>query len=182
MLAPVSSPAATTLSGCSITPKSAPALPALPSWPIRSRDASAEQAELPRDGFGGAIISLGPHTDAVLDHFNLSDTLLPRLRVLTTTVRSSKWEATLRGDQWGLGYDQAINLSNAMLADIKNQPMPQLQVPILYISDPKLLTSSHSNPKASCCPFLSFSSTLRSWPPWWLCLYFKMGYVSLFLA
>jgi hypothetical protein len=82
----------------------------------------------PCDEFRGAIVSLGPHTDIVLDRFNLNDTLVPRLRTLSTTVRSSKWEATLRSAQWGLSHDQAANLSSAMIADIKNEQFVRIKV------------------------------------------------------
>ena len=138
---------------------SANASPALSPLPSNAQDAFSEQPVLPCDGFGGALISLGPQTDAVLDRFNLDDTLLPRLRVLTTTVRSSKWEATLRRSQWGLSYEQAVNLSKAMLADIKNQSLPQLQVPnCTILTLDSLLTSSHSVPKAFCHLYFNFSS------------------------
>jgi hypothetical protein len=80
------------------------------------------------DDFDGAIITFGPETDAILDRFLLGDALLLRLRVLTTTVRSSCWEAVLRGDDWGLTYEQAANLSWAILADIKNQKHVQFEV------------------------------------------------------
>jgi hypothetical protein len=40
--------------------------------------------------FGGALISLGQNTDTVLDRFYFPDTLVLRLRELTTSVRSSK--------------------------------------------------------------------------------------------
>jgi hypothetical protein len=73
------------------------------------------------DGFRGAIISLGPQTDAVLDCFMLDDTWVPRLRVLTHQVRSSKWEANLRN--LGLSYEQAANLLKAMLVDA-HAPQP----------------------------------------------------------
>ena len=68
------------------------------------------------DGFKGAIISIGPHTDAIIDCYNLDDKLLSSLRVLSTTIRSSKWEAELRN--WGLNFEQASKLSTAMLADL----------------------------------------------------------------
>lgn len=70
------------------------------------------------DGFDGTIIAIGPRTDAVLDRFNLPDTLIPRLRVLTQNRRSSQWEATLRTDRWGLSYEQAANLASAMAEDL----------------------------------------------------------------
>jgi hypothetical protein len=80
------------------------------------------------DGFQGAIISIGPHTDAALDRFGLDDNLVPRLRVLTRTVRDTKWERTLRTVHWGLSYEQAVNLADAMKHDIKVQQGQQVQV------------------------------------------------------
>ena len=65
-----------------------------------------------------AIISIGSNTDAALDRFHLDDNLIPQLHKLMTTVRSSKWEAKLRTADWGLSYEQAVTLSNALQADI----------------------------------------------------------------
>ena len=83
------------------------------------------------DGFEGAIIAFGPETDSILDRFELGDHLIPRLRVLTTTVRSSRWEAVLRTEEWGLNYEQAVKLSGALLADIKRQRFLQAKVSII---------------------------------------------------
>ncbi|KIK21242.1 hypothetical protein PISMIDRAFT_104345 [Pisolithus microcarpus 441] len=71
---------------------------------------------------GSPLISVGPNTDAVLDRFGLGDDLLPRLHVLVRTVRSSRWEVVLRAAPWSLTYEQASNLSRALLADIKGTP------------------------------------------------------------
>jgi hypothetical protein len=84
--------------------------------------------------FGGALISIGPNTDAMFDRFGFPDKLLPRLRVLTTTICSSKWEAVLRSRQWGLTYEQVANLSKAMVADIKNEPMVPVKVCITVLA------------------------------------------------
>ncbi|KAF8131400.1 hypothetical protein EV363DRAFT_1165026 [Boletus edulis] len=65
---------------------------------------------------GSVLISIGPKTDATLDQFGLGDDLLPRLHVLVRTVRSSRWEATLR--TWDLSSDQATNLSCALRTDL----------------------------------------------------------------
>jgi hypothetical protein len=98
------------------------------------------------DGFDGAIIAFGPETDSVIDRFLLSDGLLPRLRILTTTVRSSRWEAVLRGEDWGMTYEQAVNLSRALLADIKNQKLVQSKVCTSY---DLLKLSTESSPTAT---------------------------------
>jgi len=73
------------------------------------------------DRYHGAIVSIGPLSDAVLDRFGISDLVIPKLRVLTQTIRSSRWEETLRKGDWGLTYEQAANLSQAMYTDISRQ-------------------------------------------------------------
>ena len=70
------------------------------------------------DGFHGAIISIGTQTDSVLDRFDLGDSIVPRLRVLMQTVRSGRWEAILRSSQFGLSYEQASKLTDAMMKDL----------------------------------------------------------------
>ncbi|KIK18696.1 hypothetical protein PISMIDRAFT_108977 [Pisolithus microcarpus 441] len=75
-----------------------------------------------QSAFGSLLVSIGPSTDAVLDHFGLEDDLLPRLHILVGTVHSSCWEAILRAVPWNLTYEQASNLSRALLADIKGTP------------------------------------------------------------
>ena len=80
------------------------------------------------DGFHGALISIGPETDAVIDRFALDDNLLPRLRVLTQQVRSSRWETVLRTPHWGLSYEQSANLARAMQADICGRRDRDIQV------------------------------------------------------
>lgn len=68
-------------------------------------------------GFEGAIISIGPETDAMIEYFRLADTVVPRLRDLTQTVRSSRWEEVLRV-KWGLTFEQASKISTAMQSDL----------------------------------------------------------------
>ena len=77
-----------------------------------------------KDGYQGAIISIGTETDSVLDRFDLDDSLIPRLRVLTQTVRSSRWERVLRSHRFGLAYEQAAKLTDAMLKDIGRTATP----------------------------------------------------------
>ena len=60
------------------------------------------------------IISIGTETDSVLDRFDLDDSLIPRLRVLMQTVRSSRWERVLKSHRFGLAYEQAAKLTDAM--------------------------------------------------------------------
>jgi hypothetical protein len=84
------------------------------------------------DGFQGAIISIGPHTDAALDRFGLGDNLVPCLCVLTRTIHDTKWEWTLQTVHWGLSYEQAVNLADAMKHDIRVQQGQQVQVSHYY--------------------------------------------------
>ena len=77
---------------------------------------------IPDSAPGSPLISLGPHTDAVLNRFSFGDDVLPHLHILVGTVRSSHWEAILRGTPWNLTYEQASNLSSALLADLKGTP------------------------------------------------------------
>jgi hypothetical protein len=70
------------------------------------------------DGYEGAIVSIGPLTDTVLDRFQLDDSLIPRLRKLTQNFRSSRWEQKLREREWALSYEQAVNISRALQGDI----------------------------------------------------------------
>ncbi|KIK35331.1 hypothetical protein CY34DRAFT_96298 [Suillus luteus UH-Slu-Lm8-n1] len=65
------------------------------------------------------LISIGPRTDAIIDWFKMDDTVLLRLHQLVGSVRSSRWEAVLRSSKWNLTYEEASNLTNALLADIQ---------------------------------------------------------------
>jgi hypothetical protein len=96
------------------------------------------------DGFKGAIISIGPRTDAVFDRFHLDDSILPKLRRLTATVRSSKWEVALRSCEWELNNELAANLASAMIADITNEP-PIVSIKVhIFIRCPSLYDISIS--------------------------------------
>lgn len=74
--------------------------------------------------FGGALISLGPQTDALLQRFHFDDSIVRRLRILTQTVRSSRWEEVLRTDsEWGLTFEQASKISDALSLDITGRAL-----------------------------------------------------------
>jgi len=98
------------------------------SLPDHSRSVvSPKRRFLIDDGFKGAIVSVGPHTDAIIDRYSLDDKLLSSLRILSKTIRSSKWETELRN--WGLNFEQASKLSSAMLADLDcHAPSAQIKV------------------------------------------------------
>ncbi|KAG2155232.1 uncharacterized protein EDB93DRAFT_1101805 [Suillus bovinus] len=69
--------------------------------------------------FTPPLISLGPHTDAVLDRFKMDDMMLLRLHAFIRSIRSSHWEAVLRSPKWDLTYEQASNLARALLVDLQ---------------------------------------------------------------
>ncbi|KIM63446.1 hypothetical protein SCLCIDRAFT_24338 [Scleroderma citrinum Foug A] len=70
--------------------------------------------------FGPALLSLGPHSDTVVDRFKLGNEFLPKMWELVSSVRSSKWEQTLRSSPYNLTYEQALNLTHAMQADVQS--------------------------------------------------------------
>ncbi|KIL56719.1 hypothetical protein M378DRAFT_16816 [Amanita muscaria Koide BX008] len=74
------------------------------------------------DGFRGALISIGPATDTVLKQFGIQDAFIPRLRVLSQTVRSSQWQFKLRTAEYGLTFEQSMNIAEAMEHDILRRP------------------------------------------------------------
>jgi hypothetical protein len=100
--------------------------PAIASLPVNPR--SSLQLDNPARTLKNAIISMGSNTDTALDRFHLDDNLIPQLRTLVTTTRSSKWEAKLRGRDWGLSYEQAVTLSNALHADLGVARLVTVQV------------------------------------------------------
>lgn len=83
---------------------------------------------MPVIAYGPPIISIGPNTDVVLDRFKMGDGLIPRLRELTTTVRNTRWEATLRSPKWGLTFEQAVHLTNALNADLQGSKSEAIMV------------------------------------------------------
>ena len=64
------------------------------------------------------IFSIGPETDAAIDLFKFPDSFAPRLRHMVCTVRSGCWLRALQAPKWGLGLEEAVALSNALLADL----------------------------------------------------------------
>lgn len=63
------------------------------------------------------IIRFGAETDIALERLKLQDSIIPHLRHLAYSTRSSKWEQTLRGPQWSFTYEQAVVISRAMIED-----------------------------------------------------------------
>lgn len=74
------------------------------------------------DGFHGAIISVGPETDQVLGYHGIDDDIIPRLRVLSQTVKSSHWKFKLRDPRYKLTTDQAVDIAQAMMNDFMRKP------------------------------------------------------------
>lgn len=77
------------------------------------------ETEIEAPSLMAPLISIGPRTDAIIDRFKMDDTVLLRLHQLVGSVRSSRWEAVLRSSKWNLTYEEASNLTNALLADIQ---------------------------------------------------------------
>ncbi|KAG1884168.1 hypothetical protein F4604DRAFT_1920019 [Suillus subluteus] len=65
------------------------------------------------------LISIGPHTDAIIDRFKMDDTVLLRLHQLIRSVCSSRWEAVLHSPEWNLTYEEVSKLTHALIADIQ---------------------------------------------------------------
>ncbi|EPQ50028.1 hypothetical protein GLOTRDRAFT_141640 [Gloeophyllum trabeum ATCC 11539] len=64
------------------------------------------------------IISIGSHTDAVIDQLHLDDNLIPKLHEIPCSVRSSRWKEAILRDGWDLSESDAHSLAQAMLSDI----------------------------------------------------------------
>jgi len=112
-----------------------PAAHAIPNTPLLQEDIAAHHS-LRKPVRAVAIVSIGSNTDVAIDRFGFDDSLIPRLHTLVTTVRSSKWEAKLRGADWGLSFEQAVTLSNALCLDLevaklKTQPARHTNIFIL---------------------------------------------------
>ena len=75
---------------------------------------------------GPVLLSLGPHLDAVIDHYKLGDKSLPKLQVLVGSVRSSKWEEAMRSPPFSLTFEQVLNLAHALQADLQGTQSAQL--------------------------------------------------------
>lgn len=92
-------------------------------------DLDLDDGVLTKYSSGEFLLSIGPETDNVLDRFRLSDSLIPQLRVLAQTVRSSRWESVLHSREWGLSMEQAANISTALLLDIQPH-YPRVVAPV----------------------------------------------------
>jgi hypothetical protein len=84
-----------------------------------------------RPKFCPPLISIGPHSDVVLDKFKLGDDILPRLHTLLGTVRSSLWEDVLKSPEWNLSREQAVFLTRALLADVNGTS--KSSVPVVQV-------------------------------------------------
>ena len=68
-----------------------------------------------------ALISIGSATDAALNYLQISDQIIPRLCVMTTTFWSSCWVSVLESSEFGhLSRENATILAAALLLDIKH--------------------------------------------------------------
>ncbi|KAG9309561.1 hypothetical protein JVU11DRAFT_10540 [Chiua virens] len=68
--------------------------------------------------FTPPLISIGTHSDTVLDQLSLEDTCLLHLHALCGSVRSNHWVTRLAGPEWNLCPDQAAALVLALLKDV----------------------------------------------------------------
>ncbi|KAG6908714.1 hypothetical protein DXG01_003559 [Tephrocybe rancida] len=107
---------------------------------VTLRARKGHDSDIIDDGFSGALISIGPRTDAVLDRFQLQAQEIPALRVLSQSERSSKWEEVLRSEKFAYSYEIASTVSEAMCADLglsrartKVQPRPRLSTLTLIL-------------------------------------------------
>ncbi|KAG1770858.1 hypothetical protein EV702DRAFT_1202186 [Suillus placidus] len=105
----------------------------------KQRTSGFTYPDLPRrfPSDGSPIISIGPHTDAMLDRFKMGDEVILKLRELMSTVRSSHWEAVLRSQKWEFTFEQAANLAKALNAD--------LQLQKLDVNPKTILASNHKS-------------------------------------
>ncbi|KAI6016429.1 hypothetical protein PISMIDRAFT_117540 [Pisolithus microcarpus 441] len=76
-------------------------------------------ASVDGEKFSLPLISIGPDSDTIIDHFGLEDQILLQLHSLLGTVCSSHWEAILKSPEWGLHADQASILADTLLKDIQ---------------------------------------------------------------
>jgi hypothetical protein len=97
--------------------------------PTSISSATPRKFRSPRDEAShGPIISIGPHTDDVLDALKVSDQAIPHLRFLIRHVGSTKWVDELQGKAWGFSTVEAIRIASAMIADVKPSKGPQVSV------------------------------------------------------
>ena len=68
------------------------------------------------DGFGGIIMSIGPNTDLLFQETRIPDSIIPRLRCIAQTVRSSDWEVAIKA-KWDFPPQLVSRLALAMKAD-----------------------------------------------------------------
>jgi hypothetical protein len=65
----------------------------------------------------GALISIGPKTDAVIREGGIPDQIIPYLRHLVRLTRSERWAAELQKKSWNLSSDEASSIARALLED-----------------------------------------------------------------
>lgn len=97
----------------------------------------------------GFLVSIGPRTDAALDYFELNDSFIPRLRDMAQTVRSSRWEATLRSGNFGFSFEQATTIARSLLMDIQ----ADIQANSIAVSSSSHPVESHALMRTILAPF-----------------------------
>jgi hypothetical protein len=66
----------------------------------------------------GALISIGPNTDSVLDALNISAQIIPHLRFLVRFTSSRRWVTELQKHGWSLSPDEAAQIAHALIMDL----------------------------------------------------------------
>lgn len=112
----------------------------------------------PEPNIFASLLSIDPNTDAVLDHFKISDEAIFKLRELITTVCSSCWEVVLRSPKWDVTYEQVANLTKALHADLHWRGLKRYEYQSFYSMK---LNCIYSPRLQYCCP--CFSRFLAQW-------------------
>lgn len=91
-----------------------PARPGTINTSTSSCAVSSDVATLP----GATVLSIGHNTDKALDQLKLDDSVIPELRSIMSTVRSTRWTQAIMARPWGIGSPGATKLAHAMLCDL----------------------------------------------------------------
>ncbi|KAG6919654.1 hypothetical protein DXG01_003518 [Tephrocybe rancida] len=77
-----------------------------------------QRDDMADNGFSGAIISIGPRTDALIDHFSFKAQEITKLRHLIQTERSGRWEEMMRLGKFRYSFEQASTMFEALRGDL----------------------------------------------------------------
>ncbi|KAG6905194.1 hypothetical protein DXG01_004349 [Tephrocybe rancida] len=69
--------------------------------------------------YRGVLVSLGPHTDAIINSYHLCNwDIIPAICALSCFKRNSSWARHLQAGKFNLSHERAHNLSKAMHDDL----------------------------------------------------------------